>query len=113
MTDKKTPEAEGRSGGYASVVTAAIEATTALVKAAEDSIVARLNSVVSQILRNIVLTLVAVVLALVGTVFALIALALWLGEMSGYGAWFGLFVIGASSLLIAVIIDLIRRSKKR
>ena len=66
---------------------------------------------VNQIVQNAVTLLAIILLGLIGFVFVITGLSLWLGEISGFGMWFGFLIIGTIVFIFALITGLLQKNK--
>ncbi len=66
-----------------------------------------------EVMHNALLLLIIVLLGLIGFVFAIVGTSLWLGEVSGFGAWFGFLIVGVIIFIIALIIGLVQKNKQK
>jgi len=66
----------------------------------------------NQIIQNAVILFAIILFGLIGFVFAITGLSLWLGEVSGFGAWFGFLIIGTIVFIAALITGLLQKNKQ-
>ncbi|XLQ20674.1 MAG: phage holin family protein [Candidatus Moraniibacteriota bacterium] len=99
------------------------EIVSSFLQIAQQNIVERIQNTVSetleqakqtvnQIVQNAVMLFAIILLGLIGFVFAITGLSLWLGELSGFGAWFGFLIIGTIVFIIALIAGLLQKNKQ-
>ncbi len=99
------------------------EIVTSLLKIAQQNIIERIQKTVNetleqakqtvnQIIQNAVVLFAIILFGLIGFIFAITGLSLWLGQISGFGAWFGFLIIGTIVFIIALIAGIIQTNKQ-
>lgn len=99
------------------------EIVSSFLQIAQQNIIERIQDTVSetleqaketvnQIVQNAVTLFAIILFGLIGFVFAITGLSLWLGQMSGFGAWFGFLIVGTAVFIIALIAGLIQKNKQ-
>lgn len=88
------------------LITAISELTGSLLKLAQERIIERIEIVANNVTKRVIVSLTIVFLGLISFVFILVGLSLWIGTITQFGAWFGLFVTGIALSIITLIIAL-------
>lgn len=94
------------------IVSAISELTGSLIKLAQERIIERVEDTAHRVTHNVVMTLTVVLLGLTGIIFVLTGFAMWLGDVSGIGMWFGLLITGMIVFVVALIIALMQKNKQ-
>ncbi len=98
------------------------EIINSLLQIAQQNIIERVQNSVNetleqvkqtanQIIQNAIILFAILLLGIIGLIFTVLGLSLWLGEISGFGMWFGFLVVGITVFVITLIIGLLQKNK--
>lgn len=105
--ESQTPQ----SSGEQTIISALTEVAGSILKVAQERVIERIELAAKEITQNAVILLAVVFSGMIGCIFMLAGFAIWLGEASNFGVWFGLLITGAIVFIITLIVALTRKGK--
>jgi hypothetical protein len=91
------------------IVSALTEVAGSILKIAQERVIERVQLAAKEITENAVMLFAMVFAGMVGCIFMLVGFAIWLGEITDLGLWFGLSITGGIIFIITLIVALTRK----